>query len=1544
MSFTKKESRLGDPGVIRVFVSSTWHDLLDERRAVETALHRLRETQFVGMEYFGSKEDTPRDVSIAKLDECQLYVGIIAGRFGSGITEDEYHHAGALGIPRHVYRKQAPVWMESDPGQQARLQEFMDGIATTHSEFTTPDDLALKVATGLHDWLVENVYKPAMREAGFAADLANAHLSPEPVYERLDLARFTGREWLRKEVDDFLAGADRGYFILEADAGLGKTAFLAHLAKERRWIQHFVELARGQDGVRYGLQSLAAQIVFRWKPDMAGAPLEVSRPDFLERLLFAAAASRDRSSPGQQIVIVVDGLDESAAFSDHNVMGLPRVLPSGVYLVVSKRPVHVTLEIETPRWRPVRLESAAPSNLDDVREFLETVARGERVASLLAESAIAPADFVSAFIERSQGVWIYLHYVLEELERGERRPLDLEALPWGLWAYYAKYWQARRASSDWDTVQLPLLAALAAAQEEVSASLLCAFAGIPETPRVARLLEEWRPFLAGSTGGERRYRCYHASFREFLEGRADSSRLTVSEQLLADELVSATAAAHNRIADRALETWGGLDAGLEGLQDRARRDLDGGYALRHVVAHLESAGRLADLSRLLLAKWKRGEGEENAWYAVHEKTQDLTGYLSDVYQVWAAAEAASEAAIARNEPAATVTLEARCALLISSVRQLAGLVRPRLQAALVEKGVWEPKHAFRYASAIVNAGERLLAMAHLLPLLPEALREKAFDGAVAAARWSNAEALAELPADLPRALLQAILTQVRERAWSKGRDFAALVPKLPADLLAEVLAFLDIADPKQDWSELLLALIPLVPPAERETLLARGREAAGQLYGETERLVFRLRLARFVSPEECARIAHDALQYARTKTKGRGRALLLARVLPCLQGHELESVAGEALEATGTMYSWDFKEVLPELIPQLPPKFLRNAEKRFLSKDWNWDSHFRAFLPIWQGQPVRLESALAKVEKLWRGYDKDQALAALVPLLPDALVNRALAAALASGGAPVALDALAPRLTSAQLDQAVSSLLATGVSATIYPRRETASDTGEPDEAPGPGSVKAKALQFLERRIPPDPREKAETLFATALLSEGTDRERLLTEGIAFIRSGGFKGYVEELPRDLVVAIAPELPEQLLRDVLAWTTTLQRGTDIAPILRAVIPRLPEAAAAEALLFDPDGWPVMAPPGLEMRADGSSPPRFLKRLSTLIRKTIRSGSTPEKLVLDAASFLPRRMRARVLLRIAQANGGWMFDEAVEAAGHFLAPAEQSAVLVGLLSRLSWPDFVRAAGRALIAILSLRESAGRAAALEAIATQVHPYFERRLRRAASAIRSGAGMGEAATASEALDVLAQTASADVLLRCLDRLSEEQREPVLIEAKQIIERLGSSVVQAWVLLQLVPYLPESESAEIVRSSLTHHAFATAAPYLIESWGRRQSPFPASVVRAAVLDRYVRNGSEVWIAIAPHLPDSVLAEALDNVWRVSGEKRDLALGTFAARLVALPSGQLHSLWQEALEKVAGEERSSSKLHALLPIADRLGGRYDLCPAPTNAAPALGPA
>src|SRR4030095_5622725 len=91
---------------VRAFISSTWIDLQEERQAVERILHRLRQTRFVGMEYFGSRDDDNRTTALTELDRCDVYIGILGHRYGSGLTEAEYRRARERRLPCLIYIKE----------------------------------------------------------------------------------------------------------------------------------------------------------------------------------------------------------------------------------------------------------------------------------------------------------------------------------------------------------------------------------------------------------------------------------------------------------------------------------------------------------------------------------------------------------------------------------------------------------------------------------------------------------------------------------------------------------------------------------------------------------------------------------------------------------------------------------------------------------------------------------------------------------------------------------------------------------------------------------------------------------------------------------------------------------------------------------------------------------------------------------------------------------------------------------------------------------------------------------------------------------------------------------------------------------------------------------------------------------------------------------------------------------------------------------------------------------------------------------------------
>jgi len=154
-----------------VFISSTWVDLQNERAAVERALKRMHNTEFIGMEYFGSQPDRPKKVCMELVSRSHFYVGIFAYRYGSvdpetglSMTELEYRKARECKIPCLIYvkDKNAPVFIdhiERNPEKRAKLAALTEEMLSEHavSFFTSPEDLAWQVIADLHKLLSKRV-------------------------------------------------------------------------------------------------------------------------------------------------------------------------------------------------------------------------------------------------------------------------------------------------------------------------------------------------------------------------------------------------------------------------------------------------------------------------------------------------------------------------------------------------------------------------------------------------------------------------------------------------------------------------------------------------------------------------------------------------------------------------------------------------------------------------------------------------------------------------------------------------------------------------------------------------------------------------------------------------------------------------------------------------------------------------------------------------------------------------------------------------------------------------------------------------------------------------------------------------------------------------------------------------------------------------------------------------------------------------------------------------------------------------------------------
>ena len=129
----------------RIFVSSTFEDLREERAEVQNALLKLNCFP-VGMEIFPSASEESWEFIKHQIEESHFYVVIVAGRYGSlapdgmGFTEKEYDYALKLGKPsigflRGDVENIPNKFSESDIEARAKLEKFRRKIQTRPVRF-----------------------------------------------------------------------------------------------------------------------------------------------------------------------------------------------------------------------------------------------------------------------------------------------------------------------------------------------------------------------------------------------------------------------------------------------------------------------------------------------------------------------------------------------------------------------------------------------------------------------------------------------------------------------------------------------------------------------------------------------------------------------------------------------------------------------------------------------------------------------------------------------------------------------------------------------------------------------------------------------------------------------------------------------------------------------------------------------------------------------------------------------------------------------------------------------------------------------------------------------------------------------------------------------------------------------------------------------------------------------------------------------------------------------------------------------------------------
>jgi len=340
---------------------------------------------------------------------------------------------------------------------------------------------------------------------------------------------FVGRQFLRRSVDAFIGGGDNppGYLFLQGVPGIGKTAFMAALVKERQYyLHHFNRAIVGANTADLFLKNICARLVVQFGLGHYRAiPDDITENgEFLARLLNECSRRLD---PNSFLVVLIDALDEVDRSTLHpraNLLYLPDVLPDRVYVLATTRLPLDDLPLRVVHSQTLVLKTDSFENRQDAREYIESQIDTPGVREWMITRHLTRQAFIEELLTKSEGNFMYLRHVMTAISAGWLRGLEVQFLPQGLQSYYRDHWRHMLGANrdSFDELYKPVICVLAFLAEPLSVPEIVAYTAKAEMKlapdQVRHVLDQWREYLEvdGSSDQEVRYRLYHNAFREFL--------------------------------------------------------------------------------------------------------------------------------------------------------------------------------------------------------------------------------------------------------------------------------------------------------------------------------------------------------------------------------------------------------------------------------------------------------------------------------------------------------------------------------------------------------------------------------------------------------------------------------------------------------------------------------------------------------------------------------------------------------------------------------------------------------------------------------------------------------------------------------------------------------------------------------------------------------------------------------------------------------------------------------------------------------------------
>ena len=346
-----------------------------------------------------------------------------------------------------------PVWKE----KLENLFNFIFGSNPKYNPFndTYLDHSIYQEMGGADGEPVVNILPAteAIDEFGNRKPLPNIAPATKTIIDDRLSNGFVGREFVFSAFKDFIDDHSNGYFTIIAEPGMGKSTIAAQYVRVRSvdvdCVCFFVNY-RGDNTEETCIRDICRQL--RELYGLADGLQDGSNSRVIGTALanYLQEISDFKLKDKRKLVIVIDALDEMEKSSgSSNICLLPTTLPKNIFFLLTRRPfeeseekLFVSSSCKKQNFQMWKREYMKANN-DDIAKYIQIQFNNEKLAIKLRnwinDRNISQTDFIDTLVERSNGNFMYICYVLPAISDGIYKNASLSELPNTLKGHYRNH-------------------------------------------------------------------------------------------------------------------------------------------------------------------------------------------------------------------------------------------------------------------------------------------------------------------------------------------------------------------------------------------------------------------------------------------------------------------------------------------------------------------------------------------------------------------------------------------------------------------------------------------------------------------------------------------------------------------------------------------------------------------------------------------------------------------------------------------------------------------------------------------------------------------------------------------------------------------------------------------------------------------------------------------------------------------------------------------------------------------------------------------------